>query len=455
MPDEKSVEALVDAALAQLREQMLRELSDGTATHGTLDQIEEAVARLGDEFRRRLQEQIIAERTRTPRENALPCPCGGRARYHLTRERVLITRHGELRLARPYYHCPACHHGFAPLDATLGLDGESLTTQLRGWLSGLGARLPFPEATQVLWELTGVQVSVSTTARTAIAVGTALMQAQEQAARQWRSGRRPPVERKPSRVYISADGKLVPLREAWKRDGSRGALVCRWGECKSAVIYETRCGAQGDEGVVQRRYLATLSDCHQFEPQLAVAAHQRGVAFAREVIFLADGAPWLWQIAAAQFPQAIQILDYYHASEHLYTVAHARFGEGTTAAKEWVQARQAELLADQVRAVLGAIAAWKPKGQAGKQLRRREFRYFRQNAERLRYGSFRKQGYQISSGVMEATCKHVIGQRLDQAGMHWRPAAAQAIVALRAALLSTNPPDLQPYCRATPTLPPS
>jgi hypothetical protein len=455
MPDDPTVEALVDAALAQLREQMLRELSDGTATHGTLDQIEAAVARLGDEFRRRLQEQIIAERTRGPRENALPCPCGGQARFHLTRERVLITRHGELRLARPYYHCPACHHGFTPLDAALGLDGETTTTQLRCWLSDLAARLPFPEATQVLAQLTGVQVSVSTTTRTAVAVGTALDQAHKEAARQWLAGHRPPVERKPQRLYISADGKIVPLREAWKRDGSLGPLVCRWGECKSAVVYEPGRGATGDEGVVHRRYLATLGDCTQLGPQLAVAAHQSGVAFAREVVFLADGAPWLWQIAAAQFPQAIQILDYYHASEHLYTVAQARFGEGTPAAQAWVQARQAELLADQVRAVLLAIAAWKPKGQAAKQLRHREFRYFRHNAERLRYGSFRKQGYQISSGVMEATCKHVVGQRLDQAGMHWRPPAAEAIVALRAALLSTHAPNLRPYCRATTTLPPS
>ena len=455
MSHDPNVEALVDAALAQLREQMLRELADGTATHGTLDQIEDAVARLGDEFRRRLQEQIIAERTRTPRENTLPCPCGGRARYHLTRERVLITRHGELRLARPYYHCPACRRGFVPLDTALGLDAETTTTQLRGWLAGLSARLPFPEATQVLAELTGVQVSVSTTTRTALAVGTAVVQAQEATARQWVQGRQPPVERKPRRLYISADGKQVPLREAWKRDGSLGELTCRWGECKSAVLYEAKAGPKGDEGVVHRRYLGTLADCHQFAPQLAVAAHQSGAAFAREVVFLADGAPWLWQIAAAQFPRAIQILDYYHASQHLYTVAEARFGEGTAAAKEWVQARQAELLADRVRAVLLAMAAWKPKSRTAKQVRRREFRYFRHNAERMRYGTFRQQGYQISSGVMEATCKHVVGQRLDQAGMHWRPAAATAIVAMRAALLSSNSLDLRSYCRAATTLPPS
>jgi hypothetical protein len=346
-------------------------------------------------------------------------------------------------------------HGFAPLDAALGLDGEAITTQLRGWLADLGARLPFPEATKVLAPFTGVQVSVSTTARTAVAVGTALVQAQAQAAGQWRDGGRPAVERKPRRLYISADGKQVPLREAWKRDSSLGPLRCRWGECKSAVVYETGTGAHGDAGVVHRCYLATLDDCHGFEPQLAVAAHRSGVALAREGVFRAEGAPWLWQIAAAPFPRAIQILDFYPASEHLYTLAQARLGEGTSAAKEWVQARQAELLRDEVRAVLWAIAAWKPKSRQAKQWRRREFRYFRHNAERLRYGSFRKKGYQISSGVMEATCKHGVGQRLDQAGMHGRPEAAAAIVGLRAALLSTNPPDLRPFCRAAVTLPPS
>jgi hypothetical protein len=307
--------------------------------------------------------------------------------------------------------------------------------------------MPFEVAQGVLARLTGVQVGASTLERTAVAIGTALQAVPAAAG---------PGRRKPRRLYISMDGKLVPLREAWKRDGSLGTLLCRWGECKSAVVYEATPGPDGDAGVAHCAYLATLGDRTQFEPQVAALARAQGVAVAREAIVLADGAPWIWQIAAAQFPRAVQILDFYHATQHLYTLAQARFGEGRPAAKAWVAARQQELQHDQARAVLRAIAAWKPRSREGKQLRHREFRYFRQNAPRLRYGTFRQRGYHIGSGVMEATCKHVVGQRLDQAGMHWRPEVAEAIVTLRAALLSTQPPDLRPYCHFTPPrLPPS
>ena len=113
--------------------------------------------------------------------------------------------------------------------------------------------------------------------------------------------------------------------------------------------------------------------------------------------------------------------------------------------QNWVRARQDELLHDRVDAVLQAIAAWEPHTQAECDLQATEYGYFAQNQHRMQYGSFRAKGYHISSGVMEAGCKHVVASRLDQAGMHWRPETAEAVVTLRAALLSTEPPDLRPY----------
>jgi hypothetical protein len=103
MPPDPTVEALVDAALLELRERMLRELAEGPLTEGTLDQIETLVERLGREFRRDLQRRILAERTSGPRDNTVPCGCGERARYRVRRERVITTRHGAVHLLRPYY----------------------------------------------------------------------------------------------------------------------------------------------------------------------------------------------------------------------------------------------------------------------------------------------------------------------------------------------------------------
>ena len=116
---------------------------------------------------------------------------------------------------------------------------------------------------------------------------------------------------------------------------------------------------------------------------------------------------------------------------------------------EWVRTRQAELLADQVEQVIAAIAAWRPKNSERRQVRRNQLKYFRDNVERMRYGTFAAKGYHIGSGVVEASCKYVVGSRLDQAGMHWRRDSAQAVASLRAALLSSQPPDLRPHCART------
>jgi hypothetical protein len=303
------------------------------------------------------------------------------------------------------------------------------------------------EGNGLLERLTGVKLGASTFERIAVGVGTALRQAEQSAARQHHAGQPPPVLRKPQRLYVSVDGIFAPLRDAWKKDGSLGPLACRPGECKTAVVYEARPTAKGDAGVLWRAYTATFGKVEEFAPLVATLAHRAGHHFAREVIFLADGQAYNWTIAASQFPTALQIVDFQHAVTHLFAVAHTFFGEGSARATAWVEARKEELLRDEVAAVCRTLADLVPGTEDQRQLQAREIGYFTNNAERMRYRTFLKHGYQIATGVMEAGCKQVVHQRLDQVGMHWRPETAEAMVALRAAVLSTAPPDLRPYCR--------
>ena len=258
------------------------------------------------------------------------------------------------------------------------------------------------------------------------------------------------MERKPRRLYVSVDGIFAPLREPWKKDGSLGSLTCRYGECKTAVVYEAKRGPKGDEGVAWRAYTATFEDSERFGPLVATLAHRAGHHFARELVFLADGQAYNWAIAASQFPTALQIVDLRHAVEHLYEVARTLFGEGAAPVEPWVELRKEELMQDDVAAVCAAIGALPPRTEEHRKLRARELGYFAGNAERMRYGTFLKHGYHVATGVMEAGCKQVVHQRLDQVGMHWRQQTAEAFVALRAAVLSTSPPDLRPYCRMAP-----
>ncbi len=147
--------------------------------------------------------------------------------------------------------------------------------------------------------------------------------------------------------------------------------------------------------------------------------------------------------------QAKQIVDFYHASAHLAQVADARFGEDTQEGKVWLSARQAELLDDKVEAVQANLKAWQPSNVGKKELRRTPYNYFARNAARMRNKSFRDKGYYIGSSVVEAGCKQVVTQRMKLTGMHWRQETAEAVWALRANQLTSQPTDLKPYCAMT------
>jgi hypothetical protein len=256
---------------------------------------------------------------------------------------------------------------------------------------------------------------------------------------------------KAARLHISLDGTMAPLREAWKRDGSLGPLSCRFGECKTAVCYQTRLDKSGLPVASRRQYTATLEPVETFEQLVAGLAYHCGSDQTEKIAVLADGLAYNWRIAAEYFPEAVQILDYYHAVEHLWAVARLCLPAdppeaASAAASGWVAARKEQLLADQVRAVCDAIRALPTPTTEAQVCREEAVGYFERNAERMRYRSFREAGYQIASGVMEAACKTVVHQRLDQSGMHWRAETADAVVALRANRLSDQPRDLRPYC---------
>jgi Uncharacterised protein family (UPF0236) len=434
---------LIEDMLARYRQLLERRLPLGPQT---IDQIEQTVEEISQELERELEQRILDQQPKPP-ENRASCPhCGAAARYRGLHERCLLTRHGERRLRRRYYYCAACQAGFAPLDLALGLDRSALTAQLRHQLAYLAAWQPFAEAAVTLQLLTGLPVSAKTIERAAVAVGEALCEARQRTATKHLQGRLSPPTARPRQLYISMDGVFVPLRDPWTRDGSLGELSCRFGECKVGAVYQLRPGEDGRLEAHGSVYTATLDGGTAFEPLIATLAHQQGHHFAREVIVLGDGAAWIWRIAAAQFPWAIEIIDFCHACQHLWKIAEAQFGRQSPDASAWVKQRKTELLKDEVTAVLKAIAAWAPASEEGQKLKQTEYDYFAGNAERMRYGTFRRKGYQIASGVVESACKHVVASRLDQAGMHWRQETAEAIVCLRAAIRSRQAPDRRPDC---------
>jgi len=455
MAEPREHEELSERAAELARQLVAKRFPPGSDGPRTLAEMEEALALVKRELGEQLQRLWIEQQEKDTPNRTDCATCAGVARFCGDRERQVVTRHGDLCFTRRYYHCPRCQGGFAPLDRRLGLDRQATSGQVRAWLADLGSDGAFETAACRLERLTDVRVSESTALRTTVEVGRRLREEEMQEAERILGGEAVPRRTRwhPQRLYVSLDGSMTPLRDAWKRDGSLGALHCRWGECKTAVCFETRLDKQGRPVAARRQYTATMEPVEQFEKLVVGLAYHCGSDQAVEKVVLADGLAYNWRIAAEYFPEAVQILDLCHGLEHLHTVAELCLdgsregsGEAGVTAAAWVAAQKEQLLADGVWAVVEAIEALPTPSAEALACREETRGYVVRNAERMRYGTFLAAGYQIGSGVMEAACKTVVHQRLDQAGMHWRSETADAVVALRANQLSHSPRDLRSYC---------
>ena len=216
-----------------------------------------------------------------------------------------------------------------------------------------------------------------------------------------------------------------------------------WHEAKLGVAYTRR----KEGGVESARYSATLDNSATFGKRFRVLGHLEGADNCAKVGIVADGSAWIWQEVGKYYARRVQILDYFHASQHLWKVGFARFGEGSQEAVEWVHSQQLELLSDNVEAVIAAIADWKAESKLASEVQRQVLSYLCTHSRRLRYETFQSAGYHIGSGVVEAGCKGVVQARMKGTGMRWKRAGAEAILHLRCAVCSTKRPDFQKLAR--------
>jgi len=161
-------------------------------------------------------------------------------------------------------------------------------------------------------------------------------------------------------------------------------------------------------------------------------AQRRRFPQAERRVTLGDGAPWIWNLVAELFPEAIQIVDRFHAKQHLSELSKTLYGPTHPRASQWAKRRHEELDSGQFHALLAALRRQVARSEEA----RRCLHYFQTNRQRMRYPAFHAQGLCTSTGVVEAGCKVAIGTRLKRAGMHWTVRGSNAIIALRCSKLS-------------------
>jgi hypothetical protein len=252
-------------------------------------------------------------------------------------------------------------------------------------------------------------------------------------------------------MYIELDGILARLRRGSvpmeEKEQKRKGDVYR--EIKVGAVFRAERGRERSELAPEvwvdtpqagsMRYVARRSAKGGFGPLLYCLARQGGLGEAKQVVILGDGAPWIWKLVCEQFPGAVQIVDLYHAQQHVWEVAHAVFGYSSPQASTWAQHAGTLLVHGQIEELVTAIAALPqipPEPNESRSVPEKAVDYFTINAQRMRYPSFRAQGMHVGSGIVEAACKTVVSTRLKRAGMRWTPEGLDAILPLRTSLLN-------------------
>ena len=403
--------------------QGLREYPSGGGLRTAEQGLREALRRFGQAK----LEDLLNEVGASPRE-ASGQPGESRMRGQT---RTVRTIFGPLRVLRTGYHHRESGRMRYPLDEAMGLVG-SYTPLLAELMCRAVARGSFASASGDLLAYAGLDLDARRFHRLAAKIGPDFRAAKAAL---------PPAPPEPvPRMYISADGTGIPFHRAELagRAGRQPDGSARTHEVKIGCVF-TQHPRPGEEEPLRdwdsTTYLATTERVGAFAPQVLAEARRRGLAGAREVVFISDGAAYLKEIVRSHFPQATWVLDFYHAAEHLGLLAAALDGTGSEAAVRRAKRWREEVLAGGLPGVLVEARASPASDTAQREA---QLAYLENNKEGMRYAEFQARGLFIGSGVVEAGCKTVVGQRLKQSGMFWREAGAQAVLALRSALHSNQ-----------------
>lgn len=384
----------------------------------------------GDEVARQAKLQRMAERiaeyNRGYEGNRRRCPqCGQWQQYKGDASRELGIECGTLTIQRAYYVCPRCHTASYPLDEQLGLGDEQEQGRLREKLALVAVLVPYHQAPHVCQTLLGSERYASSLRRVA------LREAERLTASEHRHTLR---QREQDRIYLQIDGQLCPTREPRQGPEDQG-----YREAKAVVAFSQADVAEVSKErheLLAKVLKAQITDSETFRPLVAEVYQQARGPQAAEVIVLADGAHWIWNLVEDLIPHAVQILDFSHAKHYLWEAAKLIYGADSPFVRPWVKEREAWLFADKVEQVITHLQRFMDLAPGLAPI----IHYFQQNQARMRYGTYQQRGYFIGSGAIESAGKQLTAARIKGPGMRWNVADLNALLALRCVFLEHSWP---------------
>lgn len=360
------------------------------------------------------------------------------------RDKTVVTVLADVEVKRAYYYDRKGKRGICPKDKCLDIEGVSFSPGVRRIVGRAGAYRSFGLGHEDIKEMAGITVTAKEVERISHKLGEEAESFFREEADIALSDRVISIKAVPvNKMYVCMDGTGVPVekKETRGRKGKGEDGQAKTREVKLGCVFtQTKTDEKGhpvrDEESTS--YAGAIETAEEFSQRIYGEAKRRGVDRANEVCVIGDGAPWIWNIADEQFHYATQIVDLYHAREHYWNPARVVFGGDEARINQWCKLRRDELDEGRVEDVIAAIKELAGYSEKAKEVCEREIGYFEKNKERMRYGEFRRRGLFVGSGVLEAGCKSVVGQRLKQSGMHWTVKGANNIIALRCCLFSNR-----------------
>jgi hypothetical protein len=406
-----------------------------TLTRGVLGRRQELTAQVTEFLIRQRHAQALGQ-------TSAPCPhCGRLLPARGLVSRTVETLVGEVSLERPYFYCLECKHGFYPLDEALELSERRKQWDIQEAGARLAAEVPFETAQELFFQLTGLTLSDHTTHEVVgeVSWGLGVLEvspsAEEIAQRVTdvaQGQRQLPI------LVLAMDGAHVPTRPPEAKGPGKGrkkqrARRARWqGEWKEAKGFRFY--------LVDKERIVQVLSWHQVQTdeQLGEALRlvkEAGLIPEEKVRLgiIGDGAKWIWKQAQELFPNAVQVLDYYHLSQRLHKLAQAQFYDDPLKEKEWVEATKARLFYGYLEWVLSDLEMMKPRDTEAAEEIRKLLGYLKENQGRVKYGRLRRKGYPMGSGGIESANKFISHVRLKRSGAWWYVERANEMLALRCA----------------------
>ena len=334
---------------------------------------------------------------------------------------------GSFELERDYYYEPKDKRGHYPADAALGLEAGNTPALARLMCLESIDEQSFEKAQKHLKETGGMDVPARQLQRLAQQIGPG--------AQQWQERQTPPQPCDAPIMYVSGDGTGVRMRkeELVGRKGKQEDGSAKTRQANLGCVFTQHTRDEKGHPIRDHQstsYICTFGTIEDLGLLLRWEARRRGSGTAGQIILLIDGALGLEHHGQINFPGCLQIVDFYHAMVHLQEVLEVLLGKEHPGFKKLHSQWTKLLLKDGVQKIIDQARS-QSQGKSGQAAVTKALNYFEHNVQRMQYGTFRKKGYFIGSGVVEAGCKTVVGARCKQSGMFWSEAGAENILALR------------------------